>query len=369
MCTMDIVNDEFYMSLALDLAERAQGQTGINPVVGCVIVKDGALAGVGTHLERGTPHAEIHALNMAGTKAAGSTVYVTLEPCSHYGSTPPCSERLIAEGVKRVVVACEDPNPLVAGKGIQMLRAAGIEVVTGILRERALRLYEAFIKFITTGQPFVTLKTASTLDGKIASKTGDSKWISSEESRELVHTLRHRHQGIMVGVSTVIADNPSLTTRLSVGGLHPVRIIVDSSLRMPLDSHVVSDGTAPTWILTTEQADEGKRTLLEEREIQVIPCGEGPRVDLKAAIAKLGQMGISSILLEGGGTLNGAMLEQKLVDRLIQFIAPKIIGGYDAPGNFMFSGYEQMNQAIVLTGLESKRLGDNIYITGIPVWM
>ncbi|KOP63887.1 5-amino-6-(5-phosphoribosylamino)uracil reductase [Bacillus sp. FJAT-18019] len=365
---MDIVNDEFYMTLALDLAERAQGQTGTNPVVGCVIVKDGALAGVGTHLERGTPHAEVHALNMAGQKAAGSTVYVTLEPCSHYGATPPCSERLIAERVKRVVVACEDPNPLVAGTGIQMLRAAGIQVETGILRDRALRLNEAFIKYITSGHPFVTLKTASTLDGKIASKTGDSKWISNEESRELVHTLRHRHQGIMVGVSTVIADNPSLTTRLGVEGLHPIRIIVDSSLRIPPDSRVVTDGLAPTWILTTEQADATKRSRLEEQGIQVIPCGAGPRVDLKSGMAKLGQMGMSSILLEGGGTLNGSMLEKKLVDRIIQFIAPKIVGGFDAPGNYMFSGYELMNQAIQLTKLEMERLDDNIYVTGIPVW-
>ncbi|KOR88694.1 bifunctional diaminohydroxyphosphoribosylaminopyrimidine deaminase/5-amino-6-(5-phosphoribosylamino)uracil reductase RibD [Paenibacillus solani] len=365
---MDIVNDEFYMTLALDLAERAQGQTGTNPVVGCVIVKDGALAGVGTHLERGTPHAEVHALNMAGQKAAGSTVYVTLEPCSHYGATPPCSERLIAERVKRVVVACEDPNPLVAGTGIQMLRAAGIQVETGILRDRALRLNEAFIKYITSGHPFVTLKTASTLDGKIASKTGDSKWISNEESRELVHTLRHRHQGIMVGVSTVIADNPSLTTRLGVEGLHPIRIIVDSSLRIPPDSRVVTDGLAPTWILTTEKADATKRSRLEEQGIQVIPCGAGPRVDLKSAMAKLGQMGMSSILLEGGGTLNGSMLENKLVDRIIQFIAPKIVGGFDAPGNYMFSGYELMNQAIQLTKLEMERLDDNIYVTGIPVW-
>lgn len=365
---MDIVNDEFYMTLALDLAARAQGQTGTNPVVGCVIVKDGALVGVGTHLERGTPHAEVHALNMAGPKAAGSTVYVTLEPCSHYGATPPCSERLVAERVKRVVVACEDPNPLVAGTGIQMLRAAGIQVETGVLRDRALRLNEAFIKYITTGQPFVTLKTASTLDGKIASKTGDSKWISNEKSRELVHTLRHRHQGIMVGVSTVMADNPSLTTRLGVDGLHPVRIIVDSSLRIPPDSRVVTDGVAPTWILTTEQADGKKRSRLEEQGVQVIPCGPGPRVDLKAAMMKLGQMGLSSILLEGGGTLNGSMLENKLVDRVIQFIAPKIIGGFDAPGNYMFSGYEFMNQAIQLTGLETERLDDNIYVTGIPVW-
>jgi len=365
---VDIVNDEFYMTLALDLAERAQGQTGTNPVVGCVIVKDGALVGVGTHLERGTPHAEVHALNMAGQKAAGSTVYVTLEPCSHYGATPPCSERLIAERVKRVVVACEDPNPLVAGTGIQMLRAAGIQVETGILRDRALRLNEAFIKYITTGQPFVTLKTASTLDGKIASKTGDSKWISNEKSRELVHSLRHRHQGIMVGVSTVMADNPSLTTRLGVEGLHPVRIIVDSSLRIPPDSRVITDGLAPTWIFTTDKVDETKRSRLEEQGVQVIPCGAGPHVDLKAAMVKLGQMGISSILLEGGGTLNGSMLENKLVDRIIQFIAPKIIGGYDAPGNYMFSGYELMNQAIQLTRLETERLDDNLYVTGIPVW-
>lgn len=365
---MDIVNDEFYMTLALDLAERAQGQTGTNPVVGCVIVKDGALVGVGTHLERGTPHAEVHALNMAGQKAAGSTVYVTLEPCSHYGATPPCSERLIAESVKRVVVACEDPNPLVAGTGIQMLRTAGIQVETGILRDRALRLNEAFIKYITTGQPFVTLKTASTLDGKIASKTGDSKWISNEKSRELVHSLRHRHQGIMVGVSTVMADNPSLTTRLGVEGLHPVRIIVDSSLRIPPDSRVITDGLAPTWILTTEKADGTKQSRLEEQGVQVIPCGSGPRVDLKAAMVKLGQMGLSSILLEGGGTLNGSMLENKLVDRVIQFIAPKIIGGFDAPGNYMFSGYELMNQAIQLTSLETERLEDNLYVTGIPVW-
>lgn len=368
MGSMEVVNDEFYMSLALDMAERAQGQTGINPVVGCVVVKDGALAGIGTHLERGTPHAEVHALNMAGSKAAGSTVYVTLEPCSHYGATPPCSERLIAEGVKRVVVACQDPNPLVAGRGLQMLRAAGIEVTTGVLEERAVRLNEAFNKFITTGLPFITLKTASTLDGKIASKTGDSKWISNEESRELVHSLRHRHQGIMAGVATVIADDPSLTTRLRVEGLQPVRIIVDSQLRIPLNCRVVSDGSAKTVVLTTELADKEKRTELEERGVQILVCGPGPRVDLQAALMELGRMGIASILVEGGGTLSGSLLENKLVDRIIQFIAPKIIGGFDAPGNYMFSGYERMSEAIELAGLESRRLGDNIYVTGLPVW-
>lgn len=365
---MDIINDEYFMSLALDLAQRAQGQTGINPVVGCVVVQDGALVGVGTHLARGTPHAEVHALNMAGSKAKGSTVYVTLEPCSHFGRTPPCSDRLIAEGVKRVVIAFEDPNPLVAGTGIEKLRAAGIQVETGVLRDRALKLNEQFIKYITTGLPFVTLKSASTLDGKIASRSGDSKWISNAASRELVHTLRHRHQGIMVGVSTVIADDPQLTTRLSVDGLHPTRIVVDSMLRIPNDSRLVTDGAAPTFVLTTEKADAQKLKALESSGVTVIPCGQGPRVDLKAGLARLGQMEISSILLEGGGTLNGAMLQQQLVDRIILFMAPKIIGGYDAPASFSFAGYERMSEAVELQQLEVEQIGDNVCITGIPVW-
>lgn len=365
---LDMMNDEFYMSLALELAERAQGQTGINPVVGCVIIKDGVLVGLGTHLERGTPHAEVHALQMAGAKAAGSTVYVTLEPCSHYGKTPPCSERLVAEGVKRVVVAAEDPNPIVAGQGIEMLRAAGIQVDIGILKERSCKLNEHFMKFITTGLPYVTLKTASTLDGKIASKTGDSKWISNEAARERVHTLRHRHQGIMVGVSTVIADDPQLTTRLPVEGLNPIRIVVDSKLRIPLESKMLRDGASQTLILTTEQGGTEKREDLRKMGIEVITCGEGPRVDLKLAMKLLGEKEIGSILLEGGGTLNGSMLEERLVDRVILFMAPKIVGGLGAPSSFTFSGVEQMSEAVTLKGLEIEQLDDNLCISGIPVW-
>ncbi|MGM1046043.1 MAG: bifunctional diaminohydroxyphosphoribosylaminopyrimidine deaminase/5-amino-6-(5-phosphoribosylamino)uracil reductase RibD [Bacillota bacterium] len=365
---MDMMNDEFYMSLALEMAERAQGQTGINPVVGCVIVKDGKLIGMGTHLERGAPHAEVHALQMAGAKAFGSTVYVTLEPCSHFGKTPPCSERLIAEGVKRVVIASKDPNPLVAGKGIEILQGAGIQVDTGILSERSRKLNAPFMKFITTGRPYVTLKTASTLDGKIASKTGDSKWISNEGARDRVHTLRHRHQAIMVGVSTVITDDPELTTRLSVEGLNPTRIVVDSKLRIPLRSKMLHDGAAPTLILTTGQGDPKKREALHEIGAEVISCGEGPRVDLKLAMDLLGQKEIGSILLEGGGTLNGSMLEERLVDKVVLFMAPKIVGGLGAPSNFMFSGVEQMSDAITLNDVEFEQLGDNMCITGTPVW-
>ncbi|KUP20418.1 bifunctional diaminohydroxyphosphoribosylaminopyrimidine deaminase/5-amino-6-(5-phosphoribosylamino)uracil reductase RibD [Paenibacillus sp. DMB5] len=365
---MNIMNDEFYMSLALDMAERAQGQTGINPVVGCVVVKDGAVIGLGTHLQRGTGHAEVHALNMAAGKAQGSTAYVTLEPCSHYGKTPPCSQRLIDEGVARVVVACEDPNPQVAGRGFEMLREAGIDVEVGLLRSRALRLNERFIKYILTKQPFVTLKSASTLDGKLATRTGDSKWISNGQAREIVHTLRHRHQGIMVGVGTVIADNPSLTTRLEVPGLHPVRIVIDSGLRTPLDANVVTDGQAPTIIVTTTAADPAKKAALEAAGISVITCGDGPRVDLKAAMITLGEMEIGSILLEGGGTLNGSMLQSGLVDRVVLFYAPKIVGGgAEAPGTFDFPGVALMKEAITLEGLEVEVLGDNVCISGTPV--
>ncbi|CAH1194459.1 Riboflavin biosynthesis protein RibD [Paenibacillus auburnensis] len=365
---MDIMNDEFYMSLALDMAERAQGQTGINPVVGCVVVKDGAVIGLGTHLQRGTGHAEVHALNMAAGKAQGSTAYVTLEPCSHYGKTPPCSQRLIDEGVARVVVACEDPNPQVAGRGIQMLREAGIDVEVGLLRSRALRLNEKFIKYILTKQPFVTLKSASTLDGKLATKTGDSKWISNGQAREIVHTLRHRHQGIMVGVNTVIADNPSLTTRMEVPGLHPIRIVIDSSLRIPLESAVVTDGQAPTIVVTTAAADPAHKAALEAAGVTVVVSGAGPRVDLQAAMVALGEMEISSILLEGGGTLNGSMLESGLVDRVVLFFAPKIVGGgSQAAGTFEFPGVELMKDAVMLEGLEVEVLGDNVCISGTPV--
>ncbi|AIQ48232.1 5-amino-6-(5-phosphoribosylamino)uracil reductase [Paenibacillus sp. FSL R7-0273] len=365
---MDIMNDEFYMSLALDMAERAQGQTGINPVVGCVVVKDGAVIGLGTHLQRGTGHAEVHALNMAAGKAQGSTAYVTLEPCSHHGKTPPCSQRLIDEGVARVVVACEDPNPQVAGRGFEMLREAGIDVEVGLLRSRALRLNERFIKYILTKEPFVTLKSASTLDGKLATKTGDSKWISNGQAREIVHTLRHRHQGIMVGVGTVIADNPSLTTRLEVPGLHPVRIVIDSSLRTPLEASVVTDGQAPTIIVTTAAADPERRAALTAAGVTVVTSGDGPRVDLKEAMVKLGELEISSILLEGGGTLNGAMLESGLVDRVVLFYAPKIVGGgAEAPGTFDFPGIALMKDAITLEGLEVEVLGDNVCISGTPV--
>lgn len=366
---MNVMSDESYMRLALELARSAQGQTGVNPVVGCVIVKDGRIVGMGAHLQRGTEHAEIHALNMAGPQAEGATVYVTLEPCSHHGRTPPCSDRLVRERVARVVVAAADPNPLVAGSGIDKLRAGGVETETGVLAEEAVALNETFNKYITTRRPFVTLKTASTLDGKIAAKTGDSKWISNETSRSYVHTLRHRNQGIMVGVGTVLADDPELTARLSVPALQPTRIVVDSTLRIPPDAKVLQrQETNPTIVLTTERASATKARELEKLGITLLRCGGGPVVDLDAAMERLGDMEIGSILLEGGGTLNGAMLQRGLIDKIMVFFAPKIIGGQAAPAAFQFEGFERMSDAVRLERLTLDRFGDDVVITGYPVY-
>ncbi|ANE49032.1 5-amino-6-(5-phosphoribosylamino)uracil reductase [Paenibacillus swuensis] len=363
---MDTLNDEFYMKLAVQMAASAQGQTGVNPVVGCVLVKDGRVVGMGAHLQMGTAHAEVHALDMAGALAEGATAYVTLEPCSHHGRTPPCAERLIADRVKRVVIATTDPNPLVAGRGVELLRAHGVQVDVGVMEAEARELNEAFNKYIVTRMPFVTLKTASTLDGKIATRTGQSKWISGEASREAVHTLRHRHQAIMVGATTVALDDPQLTTRLPVPGLHPIRVVVDSTLRIPLDARVVTDGLAPTIVLTTERAAPAKAAALAARGVTVLRCGDAPRVDLALAMRALSEREIGSVLLEGGGQLNGAMLSARLVDKIVMFIAPKIVGGASAPGSFSFEGYDSMDEAVVLDRVAMKPYGEDLCLSGYP---
>jgi len=362
---MDILNDEYYMRLALNLADGASGQTGVNPVVGCVVVKEGRIVGMGAHLKRGEGHAEVHALNMAGDQARGATAYVTLEPCSHYGQTPPCCERLIEEGVSRVVVAAVDPNPLVAGRGIARLREAGIEVLTGVLEAEASAQNEAFNKFIRIGLPFVTLKTALSLDGRIATRTGHSRWITGASAREAVHTLRHRHSGIMVGVQTVLADDPELTTRLGVPALNPTRIVVDSKLNTPPTARVLNDA-APTIVLTTLQADEGRAERFRKLGAEVLRHGDGERVDLTAAMRALGERGISSVLLEGGGVLNGAMLEAGLVDKAMLFYAPIIVGGEGAPSAFSYVGPNEMSSALRLTRVTMQSYGDDWCVTGYP---
>ncbi|TFE30128.1 bifunctional diaminohydroxyphosphoribosylaminopyrimidine deaminase/5-amino-6-(5-phosphoribosylamino)uracil reductase RibD [Cohnella luojiensis] len=353
------------MQLALNLAGSATGQTGVNPVVGCVVVHGGRIVGMGAHLKRGEGHAEVLALNMAGDQAREATAYVTLEPCSHYGRTPPCCDRLIAEGVSRVVVATVDPNPLVSGRGIERLREAGIQVEVGVLEPQAIAQNEAFNKSILTGTPFVTLKTAITLDGRIATRTGHSRWITGPESRAAVHTLRHRHNAIMVGVDTVLSDDPELTTRLTVPGINPTRIIVDSKLRVSETARVLNDAAA-TFVLTTGRADQEKSERLQELGVEVIECGEGPRVDLVKAMSILGERGIGSILLEGGGVLNGAMLEAGLIDKVMLFYAPVIVGGEGSPAAFAFSGPEEMSSALRLKNVTMQTYGEDWCITGYP---
>jgi diaminohydroxyphosphoribosylaminopyrimidine deaminase/5-amino-6-(5-phosphoribosylamino)uracil reductase len=366
---ISILDDEVYMRLALQLAESTQGQTGINPVVGCVVVKDGRIVGTGAHLKRGGPHAEVHALDMAGIEAKGSTVYVTLEPCSHHGRTPPCADRLITEKVERVVVAARDPNPQVAGSGLAKLQAQGIKVEQGLLESESRALNESFETYMLTGMPFVTMKSAVTLDGKIAAKSGDSKWISSADSREQVHTMRHKHQAILVGIGTVLADNPSLTTRLSVPGLSPIRIVVDSQLRLPEHAALLQGAgvTNQVYVLTTRQASEERAQRLEQIGATILRCGDQAHVDLHAAMRRLGELEIGSILLEGGGKLSGAMLESGLINKVVLYIAPIIVGGREAPSVFDFDGYSTIREACRLDKLQIEQIGGDICVSGYPI--
>ncbi|MFC4078146.1 bifunctional diaminohydroxyphosphoribosylaminopyrimidine deaminase/5-amino-6-(5-phosphoribosylamino)uracil reductase RibD [Salinithrix halophila] len=358
--------DEHWMKLALTLAESARGQTAPNPMVGAVAVKGGRLVGSGAHLKAGTPHAEVHALDMAGEEAAGCTLYVTLEPCNHYGRTPPCTEKAIAAGVQRVVIGSLDPDERVAGNGIRRLRAAGIEVEEGVLREECLRLNEAYFHHRKTGLPFVTLKTAMTLDGKIASVTGDSRWVTGEEARHQVHRLRHEHDAVMVGSGTALADHPRLTTRLPGGGKSPLRVILDSRLRLPLDSPVVDTAEAPTWVFCTQEADEKKEQQLEEKGVRVFHSVPGPHVDLATLFRILGEHGILSVLAECGGELNAALLRGGWVGKVMIFLAPKLLGGKESPTAFDGMNPERMDEAIRLQDVRVESFGEDWCMTGYP---
>jgi diaminohydroxyphosphoribosylaminopyrimidine deaminase / 5-amino-6-(5-phosphoribosylamino)uracil reductase len=355
---------EDWMRLALELARATEGQTAPNPMVGAVVVSRGRLVGSGAHLKAGTPHAEVHALDMAGDKAKGSTLYVTLEPCDHFGRTPPCTEKIIAAGVARVIVGSLDPDERVSGRGIARLREADVEVVTGVLEEECTQLNEAYFHHRRTGRPFVTLKTAMTLDGKIAAATGDSRWITGESSRTYVHELRHRHNAILVGVGTVLADNPRLTARLEPGGNHPIRVIVDSRLRTPLDAAVADVSEAPTWIFTTEFADRHKMERFREKGIRVTVAGSGPRVDFGAVLDELGREGILSLLVEGGGEVNASLLAGRYVNKVIAFIAPKLLGGKNSPTPVEGESPERMAEALPLERVRVERFGDDICVTG-----
>jgi diaminohydroxyphosphoribosylaminopyrimidine deaminase/5-amino-6-(5-phosphoribosylamino)uracil reductase len=362
----DPMNEQYYMRLALTLAESGRGQTGINPLVGAVVVKDGRIVGTGAHLRRGEPHAEVHALQMAGAHAEGSTVYVTLEPCSHYGRTPPCAELLIHKNVRRVVIATLDPNPVVAGNGMKKLQEAGIEISVGHLEQEAIRMNEPFNKYIITKMPFITLKSAMTLDGKVATDTGDSRWISGEASRAEVHRLRHEHDAIMVGIGTIISDDPKLTTRMTLEGMHPTRIIIDSTLRIPLESQLLHDRSADTIILTTQGCDRDKKADLHALGVEIVEVNDGNRVDLSKAMKLIGEREIASVLVEGGATLGGALLDQHLVDKIVLYIAPKIIGGDNAPNVWRMGGIPWMKDAIPFRDVSYEQVGQDLRFIGFP---
>ncbi len=357
------MTDEIFMREALRIARHAEGRTSPNPLVGAVIVRDGKIIAEGWHRQAGTPHAEIHALNMAGELAHGATLYVTLEPCSHFGRTPPCARAIVDAGIKRVVAAMSDPNPLVAGRGFEILRSAGIEVEVGILEDEACRLNEIFLKWVTKKLPFVTLKFACSLDGKIATSTGESQWISCEASRKFSHRLRDINDAILIGVGTVLADNPSLTTRL-FDGKNPVRIIVDSNARTPLDSNVVTDKSARTIIATTENAPTEKISAFKARGVEIITAGDGQRVDLKILMNELAAREITSVLVEGGGQIHFSMLEAGLVDKILAFVAPKIIGGSNALTAVEGAGFEKISDAVTLKNFTAQKLGDDFLLSG-----
>ena len=357
----DIAN----MRRALNLARQAAGRTSPNPMVGAIVVKDGKVVGEGCHLCAGTPHAEVHALAAAGEAARGATVYVTLEPCCHHGRTGPCADALINAGVKKVVAAMTDPNPKVAGGGLARLRAAGIEVVEGVLAAEAALLNEAFIKWVSTEMPFGLMKTAMTLDGKIATRTGQSRWITGEAARAMVHRLRDQCDAILVGVGTVMADDPELTARLPSGdGKNPLRVIVDSAARTPLTARVVADGKAPTLFAVAEEAPADRLQALRAAGCEVLPLPRGRTgVDLRLLWQALGQRNITSVLLEGGATINAAALAAGVVDKIHAFIAPKVIGGVNAPGPVGGEGPPDLAGAVLLEELACAQVGEDILIT------
>lgn len=353
---------EQYMKLALQLAESARGNTNPNPLVGAVIVKDGVIVGTGMHRKAGEPHAEVHAFNMAGEQAKGATLYVTLEPCSHYGKTPPCALRVKQSGVTRVFVAMQDPNPSVAGRGIQLLRDAGIDVEVGLLEQEARQLNERFIHNMLTERPFIRTKYAMTLDGRIATHTGDSKWITAEAAREDVHRIRHEVDGILVGINTVLADDPSLTTRLPEGyGKHPTRIIFDTYLRTPLHANVC-DAQAPTIFVVGAQVTDTQKAPYEALGKQVIVAGE----TLAQTLQKLYAAGITDILVEGGGAIHSSFIRAQLVDQYIIYIAPKIIGGAHALSPVTGMDTDFMREAIDVRFAAYEAIGDDLKIIAYP---
>ena len=360
---------EEYMRRALELARKGEGHTSPNPMVGCVVVKDGRIISEVYHEKYGEFHAERNALIRCTEDTAGADLYVTLEPCCHQGKTPPCTDIIIEKKIARVFVGSMDSNPLVAGKGVQILRDHGIYVETGILDAECRKLNEVFYHYIATKTPFVVMKYAMTLDGKIACATGDSKWVTGEIARTQVDRMRGRYRGIMVGIGTVLADDPMLNCRVE-GGVDPVRIICDSNLHIPTESQIVKTASdIETIVACSQEALESERKQekirrLKEAGIQIIGTEGAHGVNLVELMKKLGGQNIDSILLEGGGTLNASALEDGIVNKVYAYIAGKLIGGMDARSPVEGMGIDRMADAITLQNMEIEKLGDDFCIVG-----
>lgn len=357
--------DEKWMKLAIELAKSTIGQTSPNPSVGSVVVKDGRAIGMGAHLKAGEGHAEVQALEQAGAEARGGTIYVTLEPCSHFGKTPPCADLIIEKGLKRVVIGSVDPNPLVAGNGIKKLKEAGLEVLSGVMEEEAIALNEFFFYYVKENIPFVTLKAAMTLDGKIATAQGDSKWITSEKAREDVHYDRHQHDAILVGSNTIKSDNPSLTARLPGGGISPTRIVLDTSLSIDEHSTVLQDHAAPTWVVCGKYAAQVRENLfLQQPHVRIIRM-EQETIQLPEVLRVLGKEKILSVYVEGGAKVHGSFLDQRLANRIIVYIAPKIAGSESAISVFNGEGAVRMSDAAGLEIESVEMIGPDIKLTAV----
>ncbi len=365
------MNDEYFMKMALGLAKKGEGFTSPNPMVGAVIVKNGKVVGKGYHHAAGKAHAEVNAINDAGALAQGATLYVTLEPCNHTGRTPPCTEKILAAGIRQVVVAMHDPNPGVRGGGIDYLKRRGIGIKTGVCEERAKRLNEIYIKYVKTNRPFTIIKCAATLDGRIATRTGDSRWVTGEEARKFVHRLRHAVDAIMVGINTVEKDDPSLTTRLadSLGGLKgldPVRIVLDTHLKIVEKAKLLRlDSDSDTIIITGHSVSEDKKARIEQRGAKIIesPVKDG-LIDLDILMDRLGALGITSLLIEGGSRVIASALSSGIVEKIFFFFAPKILGGDDGVPICKGQGADLMKNCIPVKDINVRQFGNDVMIQG-----
>jgi len=353
------------MDLAIGLAKRAEGMTSPNPVVGCVIVKNGMIIGKGYHKKAGLPHAEINALKDAGEKARNATIYVTLEPCHHYGRTPPCTDAIKKYGIKKVFVGMRDPNPVNNGKGINRLKKNGISVISGVRENHVKEINRPYMKYIRTGLPFVTLKIAQSLDGKIATYKGESKWISNKESRSYVQRLRSQADAIMVGVNTVLKDDPGLIPRIA-HVRKPVRVVVDTRLRIRPGSKLVrSAQKVPLLIATTKMSPVRKQALLKKKGVRLMFVRRDKgRMNIKDLLRQLGEKGIVNLLVEGGSELAGSLRDETLIDKVIVFIAPKIIGGRDAITSIGGKGIAVISDTREIMNIRIKRFGNDIMVSG-----